>query len=157
MIQKAPIPATAVPEPARKTIYPEPFAQRVQGRSKRKLGDHFGLNNFGVNLTRLEPGAISALAHHHSRQDEFIYVLEGTLTLMLGAEEHVLNAGDCCGFKAGQGVAHQLVNRASIPASYIEVGDRTPDEVVEYPDDDLMFKSQPDGTVVFARKDGRLY
>jgi uncharacterized cupin superfamily protein len=67
-----PITATAIREPSRKTIYTEPFAQRVQGRSKRKLGDHFGLANFGVNLTRLEPGAISALARHHSKQDEFI-------------------------------------------------------------------------------------
>jgi uncharacterized cupin superfamily protein len=72
MTQAAPIPATAIPEPPRKTLFPEPFAQRVMGRNKRKLGDHFGLRNFGVDLTQLEPGALSALAHHHSRQDEFI-------------------------------------------------------------------------------------
>jgi uncharacterized cupin superfamily protein len=89
-----------------KTIYPQPYAALVEGRLKRKLGEYFGLTNFGVNLTHLAPGAISALAHHHSKQDEFIFILEGTLTLVLGKEEFVLNPGDCYGFKAGTGIAH---------------------------------------------------
>jgi uncharacterized cupin superfamily protein len=152
-----PIPAAFIPESARKTIYPEPFAGLVQGRVKRKLGDHFGLTNFGVNLTSLAPGAISALAHHHSKQDEFIYVLEGTPTLVLGSEEHLLGPGDCCGFKAGQGVAHQLVNRSESPVSYMEIGDRSPGESVEYPNDDLMFWTLPDGAVIFTNKERKPY
>lgn len=66
------------------TIYPEPFAQVVAGRTKRKLGDIFGLTNFGVNLTHLEPGAASALLHWHQLQDEFVFVLEGTATVVFG-------------------------------------------------------------------------
>jgi uncharacterized cupin superfamily protein len=155
--QPAPIPATSVPESARKTIYPEPFARLVQGRVKRKLGDNFGLTNFGVNLTSLAPGAVSALAHHHSKQDEFIYVVEGRPTLLLGSEEHLLSPGDCCGFKAGQGVAHQLVNRTSSLVSYIEIGDRTPGEAVEYPNDDLMLWTLPDGAVLFTNKERQPY
>lgn len=78
-----PIQAVSVPLPDKKTVYPQPFASQVDGRTKKKLGDHFGLTHFGVNLTELAPGAISALLHHHSKQDEFIYILEGTPTLLL--------------------------------------------------------------------------
>ena len=64
------IDAAAVTPQAKPSLYPEPFASRMAGREKRRLGDHFGLTNFGVNLTRLVPGAVSALRHAHSRQDE---------------------------------------------------------------------------------------
>ena len=83
-MKQTPVPAESIPLPNKKTIYPPPFASLVEGRLKRKLGDHFGLNNFGINLTQLAQGAISALFHHHSKQDEFIYILQGTPTLVLG-------------------------------------------------------------------------
>ena len=69
--------AADVPSRARLSVYPEPFAARMRGRDKKALGQLFGLRNFGVNLTRLAPGAISALRHAHARQDEFIYILQG--------------------------------------------------------------------------------
>lgn len=99
-----PIPAESIPEPAQKTIYPPPFASMVDGRTKRKLGNHFGLTNFGVNLTQLAPGSIAALLHCHAKQDEFLYVLQGTPTLILNENEYVLSPGDCMGFKAGSGI-----------------------------------------------------
>ena len=71
------------------SIYPPPFAAMMQGRQKRVLGDLFGLQNFGVNLTELAPGAMSALRHCHSRQDEFIYILEGEATLITDAGERI--------------------------------------------------------------------
>jgi uncharacterized cupin superfamily protein len=80
-----PVRADEVAENKRKSFYPEPFAALTEGRSKRRLGDHFGLEDFGVNLTRLTPGAMSALKHRHSRQDEFIYILSGPPTLVYGA------------------------------------------------------------------------
>jgi uncharacterized cupin superfamily protein len=86
-MNQEPLSAHSIPAQMGKTIYPQPYAASVKGRLKRKLGDHFGLTNFGVNLTHLLPGAASALAHSHSKQDEFIYVLEGTPTLILGTEE----------------------------------------------------------------------
>ena len=153
-----PVRATDIPLPAQNTIYPAPFAAIVAGRAKRKLGNHFGLTNFGVNLTRLEPGSASALLHHHSRQDEFIYILEGTLTLRLGtSEEHTLHAGDCMGCKHGNGVAHQLVNRSSESATYLEIGDRTAGDEVEYPEDDLKATMTAEGTWSLSHKDGRPY
>src|SRR5207248_571997 len=99
--------------PARATRgYPEPFAARVAGRERRALGDAFGLTNFGVNLTRLPPGGMSALRHTHMREDEFIYIIEGEPVLVTNAGETPLRPGMCAGFKAGSGDAHHLINRS---------------------------------------------
>src|SRR4051794_15788191 len=117
--------------------YPEPFASRMAGRLKRPLGDLFGLTNFGVNLTPLAPGAVSALRHSHSRQDEFIYVVEGRPTLRTNAGRTVLEAGMCAGFKAGTGDAHHLINETQDDVVYLEIGDRTPGDAGSYPDDDI--------------------
>lgn len=129
---------------------------KLAGREKRPLGEPFGLRNFGVNLTRLAPGAISALRHAHARQDEFIYVLEGTPTLITDAGATLLAPGMCAGFRAGSGDAHQLVNRGAADVLYIEVGDRTPGDSATYPDDDLAGQ-QVDGRWRFTRKDGSEY
>ncbi len=150
-----PIPAESIPASDRKTAYPQPFAALVEGRTKRKLGDYFGLSNFGVNLTELAPGSVSALLHHHSKQDEFVFILEGELTLILDEREYVMKAGDCYGFKAGSGVASQLVNRSAMRATYIEIGDRSEGDAVEYPNDDLKAIQLPEGKWRFTHKNGR--
>src|SRR3546814_20986652 len=134
---KPPIKATEVPPRSTPSAYPPPFAARMEGRQKRQLGDQFGLHNFGVNLTTLEPGAVSALQHRHNRQDEFIYVLDGEVTLVSGTEEHILAAGMCVGFPAA-GESHHLENRGKRPASYLEIGDRTEGAEASYPFDDLV-------------------
>ncbi|HUK00787.1 MAG TPA: cupin domain-containing protein [Steroidobacteraceae bacterium] len=152
-----PLAALEIPVSTRKSIYPPPFAALVEGRLKRRLGDHFGLANFGVNLTELAPGAISALLHHHTLQDEFIYIVAGDPVLLLGEKEHQLRSGDCCGFKAGNGLAHQLVNRTNRPVLYLEIGDRTPGDTAAYPRDDLAFDKSPDGSLILTHKDGRPY
>jgi uncharacterized cupin superfamily protein len=148
--------ASEVPARSKKTIYPDVFAARVAGREKRPLGDFFGLQNFGVNLTRLEPGSESALRHAHEKQDEFIYILEGTPTLVTDAGEQQLEPGMCAGFRAGTGDAHHLVNRSASDALYLEIGDRTPTESVTYPDDDLKVVWAEGGWRV-SRKDGSSY
>ncbi len=142
--------------PSGGTSYPAPFADRVAGREKRKLGDHFGLTNFGVNLTRLASGAATALLHRHARQDEFIYVLEGHPTLILedGSRQR-LEPGDCCGFPAGRSPGAQLVNETNAPAVLLEIGDRTPGDQVVYPEDDLEARQATDGRWRFFHKDGR--
>jgi uncharacterized cupin superfamily protein len=156
MTQK-PVRAESVAAPTTKTIYPQPFASQVEGRIKRKLGDVFGLKNFGVNLTQLAPGAVSALVHFHTMQDEFIYILEGAPTLVVGEERFELSAGDCYGFPAGTGVGHQLVNRTTSGVVYLEIGDRTAGDMAAYPNDDLMFTQLLDGRWVLTHKNGRLY
>ena len=156
-MKSMPVAAVSIPLPEKKTIYPPPFAALVEGRAKRKLGEHFGLTNFGVNLTELAPGAISALLHHHSRQDEFLYILQGTPILVLGETEYPLNPGDCMGFKAGAGVAHQLLNRSHAVVIYLEIGDRTEGDAVEYPNDDLKATQLANGARSVTHKDGRPY
>ncbi|SNT18061.1 Uncharacterized conserved protein, cupin superfamily [Noviherbaspirillum humi] len=136
--------------------YPEPFASRMAGREKRPLGDLFGLTNFGVNLTRLAPGAVSALRHAHTRQDEFVYILEGTPMLVTDEGETPLRPGMCAGFRAGSGNGHQLVNRSGADVLYLEVGDRTPGDAATYPDDDLQAQLV-EGKWRFLRKDGTPY
>jgi uncharacterized cupin superfamily protein len=148
--------ADATPR-AKQTNYPEPFAARVAGRLKRPLGDPFGLTNFGVNHTRLAPGAVSALRHAHSRQDELVYVLEGRPTLVTDAGATEMAPGMCVGFKAGTGEAHHLINRTDADVVLLEIGDRTAGDEGVYPDDDIQAVLGPDGKWRFTRKDGTPY
>lgn len=148
--------AAEAPARTRPSNYPEPFFGRMGKREKRPLGDLFGLAHFGVNLTRLLPGGESALLHRHSRQDEFIFVLEGTPTLVTDAGEVALAPGMCAGFPA-RGVAHQLVNRTAEDVVYLEIGDRTPGDAVDYPADDIAARLGPDGKWIFTHKDGSAY
>ena len=125
----------------------------VAGREKRMLGDALGLTTFGVNLTTLAPGAASALRHWHLRQDEFVFVLEGEVTLVTDEGEQTLGPGACAGFAGGVPNGHQLVNRTSKPATFLEVGDRLPGDGAEYPDHDLRVRSTGSGWK-YTRKDG---
>jgi len=123
---------------------------------KRPLGDLFGLTNFGVNLTRLLPGAMSALRHAHTKQDEFVYILEGRPTLVTDAGRTALGPGMCAGFKGGTGDGHHLVNETTEDVVYLEIGDRTPGDTATYPDDDIAAVAV-DGKWRFAHKDGTPY
>ena len=145
--------ATEATPRARPTGYPADLAARVAGREKRPLGDAFGLNIFGVNLTTLAPGAWSALHHRHSKQDEFVYVLQGTPTLVTDAGETPLAPGMCAGFPGG-GSPHHLENRTGEDVVILEVGDRGAGDAVFYPDDDLAAAMGPDGKWRYTRKDG---
>ncbi len=138
------------------TGYPAPFADRVGGRERKRLGDAGGLSQFGVNLTRLAPGAMSALRHWHEQEDEFVYVLEGELVLVEEDGETVLHPGDAAAFPAGNPNGHHLVNRSGAPALYLEIGTRAAEETAHYPDDDLMAFKTAAG-FRFTRRDGTEY
>jgi uncharacterized cupin superfamily protein len=148
--------AADVPLRAWATSYPAHLAHLVAGREKRALGDAFGLAAFGVNLVRLAPGAQSAFRHRHTRQEEFLYVLEGEPTLVIDEGDVPLRPGMCAGFRPG-GSSHQIVNRTGRDAVYLEVGDRVADDGADYPYDDLKASKGPDGRWRFTRKDGTAY
>jgi len=148
--------AKSAAERIRSSNYPPEFAQRMAGRVKRPLGDLFALRNFGVNLTTLSPGGSSALFHRHSRQDEFIYILQGEVVLVTDSGEQHLEPGMCFGFPAG-GTAHQLINRSDKDVIYLEIGDRTAGDEVTYPNDDLKAALGPERQWIFTRKDGTPY
>ena len=138
------------------STYPEPYRSQVAGRAKRRLGDAAGLRNFGVNLVTLAPGSLSSMRHWHSRQDEFIFVVEGELVLVTDAGDQVLSAGMAAGFPAGKEDGHHLINRGAKPASYLEVGDRTAGDAAVYSDIDM--RTEPLGDKYrYVHKDGTPY
>lgn len=136
--------------------YPEQFQDGCALREKRRLGDFGGLTNFGVNLTIVPPGQGSALRHWHTRQDEFVFVVSGELTLVTEAGEQILGPGMCAAFPKNVADGHCLVNRSEAPASYLEIGDRTSGDEVDYPDVDLRV-GWVDGGPQFQKKDGTPY
>jgi len=140
----------------RGTVYPEPFKAEVADREKWKLGDLYGLTQFGVNLVDLAPGAWSAQRHWHTREDELIYVLEGELHLVTDSGAQALTAGMVAGFPAGQADGHHLVNWSGKPARYLEIGARYQDDEAHYPDIDLFLEKRG-GEFRFRHKNGDPY
>lgn len=149
--------AKDVPDRIVASVYPREFVDRFKGRSKKQLGNMFGLSNFGVNLTTLQPGAISSLRHVHKTQDEFVYILEGEATLRTNSGKTTLLSGMCAGFKANNGDAHQISNESDRPVVYLEIGDRSPGDSASYPDDDIQAVLNSNGQWEFTHKDGSMY
>jgi uncharacterized cupin superfamily protein len=141
--------------PERKGVgYPAPFDQPCADRVRRRLGNAGGLADFGVNLMRLPPGNWSSQRHWHSHEDEFVYVLEGELTLIENGGETLLRAGDCAAFPKGSGNGHHLINRSDSTAVYLEIGSRSPDDLITCSDID-MISASTDGR--FVHGDGSPY
>lgn len=129
----------------------------VLPREKRALGDVLGLTKIGVNLTTLMPGKQSSMRHWHTLEDELVFVLEGQVVLVTDEGEQLLGPGTCAGFPAGARDAHQLVNRGAVPARYLEISNRDLQDGAEYPDVDLVYRQQPDGSARYSKKDGTPY
>jgi len=138
------------------SFYPKEFRDVVSGRQKQRLGTAAGLTQFGVNLTRLKPGASSAMRHWHEQEDEFVFVVDGELTLVENGGDTILRAGDAAGFKAGVDNGHCLVNRTAHDALYLEVGTRAATERVDYPDVDCVLERHG-SKIVYRRRSGEPY
>lgn len=158
-LQKPALDPMSLP-PRTSSGYPEPYRSRVLPREKRGLGDALGLTTIGINQTILPPGKESSMRHWHTHEEEFVYVLSGEVVLRTDAGEQVLGAGMCAGFPASvdgkMGDGHQLINRGSVPAVYLEVSNRDPRDRAFYPDEDLHFHGV-DAAVRFTRKDGSAF
>lgn len=144
------------PERVKPSNYPPELAAKMVGRKKYPLGELFVLTNFGVNLVRLGPGAVSALRHAHTKQDEFVYIIQGCPTLHTDEGRTPLAPGMCAGFKAGTGNGHRLINETQEEVLYLEAGDRSAGDTVVYPDDDIE-AVLVEGQWKFRRKDGTTY
>lgn len=136
------------------SFYPPPFDAPCAERVRQRLGNAGGLTDFGVNLMRLQPGNWSSQRHWHSHEDEFVYVLEGEVTLVEDDGETLLRAGDSAAFPKGTGNGHHLINRSPAVALYLEVGSRDPQDLTTCSDIDMM-SSNADGR--FTHKDGKPY
>ena len=140
--------------PARKgSTYPKPFDAPCAERVRQRLGDAGGLTDFGVNLMRLPPGAWSSQRHWHSHEDEFLYVLEGELTLIEDGVETIVHAGECAAFPKNSGNGHHLINKSGTTEVYLDIGTRAPEDVVIYSDIDMMISDKGP----FVHKDGTPY
>ncbi len=135
------------------SVYPPELAGPLKGREKRALGNVFDLTQFGVNLTTLAPGTWSAHRHWHDNEDEFVFVVEGEITLIDDAGEHLLKPGMCAGFKAGVANGHHLVNKTKMPVTYLEIGTRAPREQAHYSDVDMLYV-RDGNTITVTRKSG---
>src|SRR5712692_6230235 len=135
------------------TLYPPPYDEPCRTRDRKKLGDVAGLTQFGVNLLRLPPGAWSSQRHWHEREDEFVYVLSGEVTLVTDAGEEVLRPGDAAGFKANDSDGHCLQNRAAQDAVVLEIGTRASDSMAYYSDIDMIVKP----STGYTHRDGTPY
>lgn len=134
--------------------YPPPYDAPCAARTRKRLGDAGGLQDFGINLMTLPPGGWSSQRHWHSHEDEFVYVLQGELTLIEDDGETILRAGECAAFPKSSGNGHHMINRSDEIAVYLEVGSRHPDDLTTCSDIDMM-SSNADGR--FVRKDGTPY
>jgi uncharacterized cupin superfamily protein len=139
-----------------RTNYPEPFNRAVEGRSRRRLGNAAGLDQFGVNLTTLKPGSATALRHWHEKEDELVYILEGEVVLIEDAGETLLKRGDAAGFKANVRNGHHLVNKSKSDAVLLEIGTRSKNERAEYADIDMQVIRDESG-FRYLHKDGEPY
>jgi uncharacterized cupin superfamily protein len=139
-----------------RTNYPSPYDRVVFGRERKRLGNAAGLDQFGVNLTTLKPGAASSLRHCHEMEDEFVYILEGEVVLIEDAGEILLKPGDAAGFKADSGNGHHLVNRSTRDVVYLEIGTRSKHERVDYADVDMLVVRDDNGSR-YTHKNGEPY
>jgi len=136
--------------------YPEPYRQVTIGRERKRLGSAIGLDQFGVNLSRLKPGAQSSQRHWHANEDEFVYILEGEVILHEDSGETVLRPGDAAGWKAGVPDGHCLINRSARDVVYLEIGTRAKHERAQYPDVDLRVVRDDNG-MRYTHKSGEPY
>ncbi len=137
------------------SVYPEPYASMMAGRSSQRLGDAGGLTQFGANITILAPGAMSSMRHWHLNEDEFVMVTEGEVTLVDDTGETVMRPGDCAAFPAGDENGHHFVNNSDSEARFLVIGTRLTDETAYYSDVDMMV-TQKDGHQKFTKRDGTL-
>ena len=135
------------------SLYPEPYASMMAGRSSLRLGDAGGLTQFGVNLVMLEPGALSSLRHWHLNEDEFVMVTEGECIMVQDAGETLMRVGDCAAFPAGSSDGHHFINRSAQVVKFLVIGSKAKSEVATYSDLDFQLHVEG-GKARFTYKDG---
>lgn len=120
------------------------------------LSDEGGLTQFGAFTEHLMPGSQSSQRHWHEEEDEFLYVLEGAVTVVEDDGDHVLTPGMAACWPKGVPNAHCLRNHSDAPVFYLVVGTRLPNDTCHYPDIDLHYARQ-NGVRIMAHKDGTPY
>jgi len=118
----------------------EPFDSAIVPLTRHRHGARFGmdfqyLSRFGggsavgVALEVLPPGLQANPAHYHMLEEEHVYVLDGSMTLLLGEREYLMEQGHYVCFPPGQKAGHALINRTAEPCRYLIIGSRHPHDV----------------------------
>ena len=140
------------------TTYPAPFDEPCKTRITRRLSDAGGLTQFGAFHVALPPHSWASQRHHHSAEDEFVYILTGHPTLIDESGETSLSPGDSCAHIAGDNNAHHLVNKTEEDVTFLVVGSRRPEhDSVIYPDVDLDLPANGTALRQKYHKDGTPY
>lgn len=140
-------------EESNRTGYPPPYSDDVKGRWARRLGPVIGLEDFGANIVRLEPGAWSSQRHWHEAEDEILIMLEGEAVLVEDDSRTTLRAGDVAAWRKGVANGHHLINESGSDCLFFVVG-RPPAADCHYPDIDLHVDGASNR---YVRKDGSPY
>ena len=120
------------------------------------LSEAGGISQFGAFTEVLMPSAQSSHRHWHEAEDEFLYVLEGVVTVVENDGPHDLRPGDCAAWPKGVANAHCVRNRTNAPIRYFVAGTRLPEDACHYPNIDLHY-SRRGGTAAMTHKDATPY
>jgi uncharacterized cupin superfamily protein len=107
------------------------FALRYRPLTIADFGEDY---HVGVAIEELAPGKQSSPAHYHIHEEEHVYILEGSVTVRIGAERYEMKARDYVCFPAGQKAGHCLINNTDSRCRYVILGERNPQEVAVYTD-----------------------
>ena len=110
-------------------------------------GDHLG-----VRIEELAPGATSSEFHYHTTEEEHVLILSGSATLILGDTRSPLSEGQHVWFRAGEAIAHCIENTSDEPFRFLVFGERKSDDVVVYPEHQVMLLKSLDNQRVTYRQ-----
>ena len=113
---------------------------REEQTSRGESWKHLDLpgERLGVRLEELAPGASSSVHHFHTAEEEHVIAMEGSATLVLDSGSVALKAGDHVCFAAGSDDAHHIENTSDLPFRFLVFGERNPNDVVVYPEHQVM-------------------
>jgi uncharacterized cupin superfamily protein len=89
----------------------------------RRIGKAAGLQRVAANVVRLPPGHRTSWPHAEEKEEEFVYVIEGTIEAWVDGVLHRMKAGDLAAFPAGTGICHTLINNGDREARLLVGGE----------------------------------
>jgi uncharacterized cupin superfamily protein len=108
------------------------------GIVRRNVGIALGSRATGMRILEIDPGMHGYPAHCHSAEEELFVVLDGSGTLLLGADEHPVRRGHVVARPAGTGVAHRF-RAGDGGLTVLAYGERKSDDVAWYPRSSKVF------------------
>ena len=123
----------------------------------KHLGRELGSDELSLNLFEI-PGGESLCPYHYEYVEEWLLILDGSITLRVPEGEEELVRGDLVRFPAGPEGAHKLMNRGREPVRLIMFSSSREPAVAVYPESDKVgvWSGGPDDKWMFRGADGHL-